>query len=73
MSDITINLNPTTEAEYKAACEELLLDMKQSEEKFDRLQAEIVLLREEGARIAAEGDVTRAEIDRMMKKLWGPK
>ena len=71
MSDISLIPNPTTEAEYKSACEALLLDMKQSEEEFDRLHAEVVLLREKGDRIRAEGDFVRADIDRMIKKLWG--
>ncbi len=73
MSDITLNMNPTTEAEYRAVCDELLLDMKQSEEKFDRLQAEIILLRENRKRIAAEGALIQTDIDRLAQKLWGPK
>ncbi len=73
MSDITINMNPTTEAEYKAACQELLLEMQQHEEKFDRLHAQFVANHEAAERRAVRSAALTEEINRMMQKLWGTK
>ena len=71
MSDILLTSNPTTEAEYKAACEALLLEIKQHEETFDRLHAEVVANHAAAERRGVQSAALTEEIKQIMQRLWG--
>lgn len=73
MDAILTQSSPATEGEYKAACAELLLEMKQHEETFDKLQTEIEAMQEAAGRRAIRSAALTEEMHRMMNKLWGPK
>ena len=71
MSDITINPNPTTDAEYIAAINQMLAEIQRNHDRFDELHAEVVAMKERAEQKAARGDELQAEIDRLIKKIWG--
>ena len=71
MSDMTINPNPTTDAEYLVAIEAMLAEIQRNYDRFDELHAEVVAMEEAAERKAARGDELQAELDRLMQKIWG--
>ena len=69
MDNTITKSTPETDAELEAEFEQIMAEIKQYEMTFDRLQAEIVVLREEGERKAARGDALQADIERLMAEL----
>lgn len=74
MDNILTRPTAKTDAENEAEFEEVLAGIRQCEITFDTLQAEIVALREEGARKSARSDATLAAIDQQLAEMrsWRP-
>jgi len=60
---------PRTAAEYRAAIDELLAEMKRMNQQSDRTRAEIEQLKAESAAIRAETEVIKARLDRRLEAL----
>ena len=62
---------PKSDAEYEAACAEVMAEIKQHEATFDKLHAEVVAMQETAKRKRARSAALTHEINRMVEKLWG--
>ena len=71
MSDMTISPDTKTDAEYMVEFEEIMAEIRQYEQAFDRTQAEIEAMQAIAERKAPRRAARRAEINRMMQKLGG--
>ena len=60
---------PETDAGHEAEFEEIMAEIKQYEIMFDKLHAEVVVLREEGKRKAARGEALQADIERQLEEM----
>jgi peptidoglycan hydrolase CwlO-like protein len=61
--------SPRTAAEYRAAIDELLAEMKRMNQQSDRTRADIEQLKAESAAIRAETEIIKTRLDRRLEAL----
>ena len=71
MSDISLNSNLKTDADYSKAFDALLLEMDDILAQMDKTSAETARLRAESERLAAKSDITISAIKKQMDAMWG--